>query len=364
MFSCSYVLTDAQRYPSGESVMSGSLVKRDSDALTRARTLLSLSLEERKRFAARAVGERDAEALWSLVDARLRVKGASANTVLSYRKGVLVLLDAWQGVDLLRPRRNDAELFVMNLLAPDRPADPSDNSAPSAGVKPLSAASVRQRVSAAKALYDALRWAEVTTADPFENVPLPKLAAGAVERAKVKAYTQEELEAMAAVCEDWDDRFILLLGAHGGLRVSEMLDLAWEQVDLRNNSLTVSFGKGSKTARVTMSDELVRNLATRAHELSPLRGTVLATRSRSHVYNRVRNLWERSFTLTGQVPPPFTKGVHGLRHYAGVTFARETSDLRKVRDHLRHASMSSTEVYMAAAEDTDEVRAWSIGLDD
>lgn len=344
--------------------MTASLVRRESDALARARTLLGLSLEERKRFAARAVGERDSEALWSLVEARLRVKGASVNTLLSYRKGVLVLLDAWQGVDLLRPRRNDAELFVMNLIAPDRPADPSDNSAPSTGMKPLSAASVRQRVSAAKALYDALRWAEVTIADPFENVALPKLATGAVERAKVKAYTQQELEAMAGVCEDWDDRFILLLGAHAGLRVSEMLGLAWEHVDLRNSRLTVSLGKGSKTARVTISDELAHNLATRAHEITPLRGQILETRSRSHTYNRVRRLWERSFTLAGQMPPPFTKGVHGLRHYAGVNFARETSDLRKVRDHLRHASMSSTEVYMAAAEDTDEVRAWSIGLED
>lgn len=364
MFSAGYVLTDVQLYPTVDPVMTGSLVRRDSDALTRARTLLGLSLEERKRFAARAVSERDAEALWDLVEARLRVKGASPNTLLSYRKGVLVLLEAWRGVDLLRPRRNDAELFVMNLIAPDRPADPSDNSAPAAGVKPLSAASVRQRVSAAKALYDALRWAEVTNADPFEGVPLPKLPAGAVERAKVKAYSQEELEAMAAVCGDWDDRFILLLGAHAGLRVSEMLDLTWEQVDLHNGNLTVAFGKGNKSARVTLSDELAHNLATRAHGLTPQHGQVLETRSRSHIYNRVRRLWERSFALTGQVPPPFTKGVHGLRHYAGVTFARETSDLRKVRDHLRHASMSSTEIYVAAAEDTDEVRTWSLGLDD
>lgn len=349
--------------PSG-IVMSHAIARRDGDVLARVRSLLGLTLEERKRFAARAVGERDAEALWNLVEARLRVKGASANTLKSYRKGVLVLLGAWEGVDLLRPSRNDAELYVMNLLAADRPTDPNDNSAPSAGVKPLSAASVRQRVSAAKALYDALRWSGVTAADPFEGVVLPKLTVGAVERAKVKAYTQDELEAMAAVCEDWDDRFILLLGAHAGLRVSEMLSLAWEHVDLRTNTLLVSLGKGARSARVTISDELARNLATRAHELSPLHGYVLETRSRSHVYNRVRALWERSFELTGEAAPPFTKGVHGLRHYAGVTFARETSDLRKVRDHLRHASMSSTEIYMAAAEDTDEVRSWSIGLDD
>ena len=56
-------------------------------------------------------------------------------------------------------------------------------------------------------------------------------------------------------------------------------------------------------------------------------------------------------------------GVHGLRHFAGVHYASQTSDLRKVRDHLRHSSMSTSEIYMAAAQDTDEVREWSIGLD-
>src|SRR5690625_975514 len=60
--------------------------------------------------------------------------------------------------------------------------------------------------------------------------------------------------------------------------------------------------------------------------------------------------------------PPFTKGVHGLRHFAGEHYASQTSELRKVRDNLRHSSMSTSEIYMAA-QDTDEVREWSIGLD-
>jgi integrase len=93
-------------------------------------------------------------------------------------------------------------------------------------------------------------------------------------------------------------------------------------------------------------------------------GSILETRSRSRLYKRVQRLWTDAFALEGHEVPPFTKGVHGLRHHAGVAYARETHDLRKVRDHLRHASMSSTEVYMAAAEGTNEVRGWRIGFED
>lgn len=343
--------------------------------LARVDRLIGASEAERRRFAAKAVSERDHEALWLVTRAYLEAQQRSANTIGSYRKGVMVLLEAWRGVDLLRPSRADAEAYVRRLRDPRREADPRDRGAEAQRrlgkkpVKPLSPASVRQRVAAARALYEALRWAGVTTADPFEEVPLPKLTAKPVERAKAKAYTLEELEWMASVARDWDDRLILLLGAHAGLRVSEMLALTWDDVDLRSGRLTVRFGKGGKTAAVTMSEELRRNLLARSQDVPP-RGPgetppyVLETRSRSRVYTRLEELWHLAFTARGLPPERFTKGVHGLRHFAGVYYASQTSDLRKVRDHLRHASMSSTEVYMAAAQDTDEVRGWSLGLDE
>jgi integrase/recombinase XerC len=286
----------------------------------------------------------------------------------------MVLLEAWVGVDLLRPSRADAEAFVRRLRDPRREADPQDlrverqrRLGKQVG-RQLSPASVRQRVAAAKALYEALRWAGVTTADPFDEVALPKLTEKPVERARAKAYTLEELEWMAGAARDWDDKLILLLGAHAGLRVSEMLDLAWGDVDLRNGRLVVRFGKGGTTAGVTMSEELRRNLVARSQDVPPPAAgggspPVLLVRSRSGVYKRLNELWNLAFDARGLTREPFTKGVHGLRHFSGLYYAKQTSDLRKVRDHLRHASMSSTEIYTAAAQDTDEVKGWSIGLD-
>lgn len=345
------------------------------EELARVDQLIGSSESERRRFAAKAVGERDHASLWLLTRAYLEAQQRSANTVSSYRKGVSVLLGAWEGVDLLRPTRADAEAYVRRLRDPERAADPADNAVArqarlgKAPARALSPASVRQRVAAARSFYEALRWAGATTADPFAEVALPKLTERPVERAKAKAYTLEELEWMASVVRDWDDRLILLLGAHAGLRVSEMLALSWEDVDLRNGRLTVRFGKGGKTASVTMSEELKRNLTARSQDIEPPTPgapspPVLEVRSRSRIYTRLEELWDLALELRGLPLERFTKGVHGLRHFAGVYYATQTSDLRKVRDHLRHSSMSSTEIYMAAAQDTDEVRGWSIGLDD
>ena len=116
-----------------------------------------------------------------------------------------------------------------------------------------------------------------------------------------------------------------------------------------------------------MSDELKRVLIARSQDISPASPgkaapSVLGVRSSSRVYTRLQELWFLALEMRGLAPEKFTKGVHGLRHFAGVHYASQTSDLRKVRDHLRHASMSSTEIYMAAAKDTDEVREWSLGV--
>ncbi len=354
---------------------SASLVRYTPQAeLALVDRFIGFSDAERRRFAAKAVSERDHDSLWLVTRAFLEARQRSANTIASYRKGVTLLLEAWRGVDLLRPTRADAEAYVRQLRDPRREADPSDRHVEAQRrqgrqpTKSLTPASVRQRVAAARAFYEALRWTGVSTADPFAEVTLPKLTEKPVERARAKAYTLEELEWMASVSRDWDDRLILLLGAHAGLRVSEMLSLTWDDVDLRGGRLTVRFGKGGKTASVTMSEELRRNLAARSQDVpSRLPGEdapfVLETRSRSRVYTRLEKLWNLALSARGLPFERFTKGVHGLRHFAGVHYARQTSDLRKVRDHLRHASMSSTEIYMAAAQDTDEVREWSLGID-
>lgn len=132
------------------------LLQRSSlDLVSRAKAWTDLDDGELKRAAAKAANERDAETLWSLTEAFILVHGpAGANvseqTLKTYKRGVLDLLEAWQGENLLRPRRDSGVMYVRGLEAQKK-----------------SASTVRVKFAAAQALYKALRWSGATSAVPF-----------------------------------------------------------------------------------------------------------------------------------------------------------------------------------------------------
>ncbi len=328
-----------------------SLELSTASRLQRVSRLQSLSEEALRRHAVRAASERDEEALWELVEAHLTLRGAhgigtSRHTLRAYRRGVKELLTMWGGENLLRPGRDAGPLYVQRLLAGDRDQVVAGESSGGRGRRfkrgPLSPATVSLRIAAARALYDALSWAGATEADPFRDVKLGRPTPDLGDTASTRVYTENEMDELLAAAKDTHERVLLLLGAHGGLRVSEMLRLRWEDVDLRASSLLVRGGKGGKTAEVMVSPRLAYELAAYRHELegedaARHRAEVIELRSQYGVYNRLRKLCLRAGIDF--------KGVHALRHAAGTRLYRQTGDLGQVQDHLRHATLDMARRY-------------------
>ena len=291
--------------------------------LERTRDLATMSEDELKRLAATAARDRDAEALWALLEAHLTLHGSagsrvSLHTLAAYRRGLNDLLKAWQGENLLRPRRNAGVLYVRELESRLKPA--------SVGVK----------LAAAKAFYAALRWSGATDTAPFADVRAAVDKTPAWE--KRDAYTQTEVHWLERTSESYT-LYIVLLGAHAGLRVSEMTALKWEDIDPGSGTLKVVAGKGGKTARVNLSSTLVDTL-----EQVPLEkrsGYLLPARSRIAVYKRLE--------AACRVAKVKFKGVHALRHAAGTRLRDETGDLALVADHLRHSSLDTARGYAKAS---------------
>ncbi|HLU83338.1 MAG TPA: site-specific integrase [Trueperaceae bacterium] len=331
-----------------------SLELSSATALQRVERLQRLSDEALKRYAVKAAADRDLEALWELVAAYLALRGGSGaltsrHTLRAYRRGIHELLTLWQGENLLRPSRDAGSLYVQRLLTGARAEMVSrepPRSARGRRVKdgPLSPATVGLRVAAARALYDALAWAQATEADPFRDVRIGKTSTGIDHAPTAHVYTEGELVALNAAARDRQEVVILLLGSHGGLRVSEMLRLGWADVDLREGELLVREGKGAKTATVRLSPRLSLALADYKREAAAAlsvavrqRDTVLELRSQYGVYNRLR-------ALSVRADVPF-KGVHALRHSAGTRLYQQTGDLGQVQDHLRHATLDMARRY-------------------
>ncbi|MEJ2666287.1 MAG: tyrosine-type recombinase/integrase [Deinococcales bacterium] len=325
------------------------LQRYQGDALARAEGWAALPPDELKRRAARAANARDLEELWALTEAYLFLHGskgarASRHTLRTYKRGIADLLAGWQHENLLRPARDAGVLYIRRLEA--TPKEPG-------GARPQ-ASTLQVKLAAARTLYRALRWSGATQVRPFENVRVAHDPTPAWE--KRRPYGDREVERLLALAGP-AERVIVLLGAHAGLRISEMTSLRWQDLDLGKGELRVEAGKGGKRARVRLTRRLRQALAAlRAEGAAPGRQRdleLVLPWGTDHTRKRFRQLCQRAGVDYASA------GVHGLRHGAGTRYYRQTHDLGRVAAHLRHADIQTTRIYAkidqdAIGEDIDD----------
>jgi len=308
------------------------------DALTRMDAWASLPEDELKRRAVAACRDHDAAAIWGLTEAYLLAHGrhgakTSPHTLRNYKQGIGSLLDAWTGVDLLKPHRKAPERWL-------RPLEDTEN-----------AATVRIRLAAARALYKALRDAGATSGDPFKDVTVtPHTTAPEQQRGP---YPPEAIEKLIATARG-DDLTLVLLGAHAGLRLAEILAVRWDDVDAGAATLTVRAGKGNKTRVVHLSDRLVYALRT----LRETRPGVVGERGVYVIpYGSQRSARRHLEQLCARADVTY-QGAHALRHSAGTKIYALTGKLEMVQRHLGHATITTSQIYAHWGDEklTDAVR--------
>ena len=278
----------------------------------------------------------DADALapevWALVRYHMLTWGragerTSEHTLRAYHAGVMAFLRFVR--DEAGPRRSRARLIA------SPPADFGVRYLRSLERAGLSPATVNHRRASARALYRALRWAGVTTADPFLDAPP---ARDPTDRAdKRTPYTEDDIARLRSrIADEGNDpalEAMLLLGAHAALRIAEAVALTWADVDAAVQAIRVR-GKGGRTAAVALT--------------RPLRATLLrletASRERVLPYPSAASVRYRLRLLCARAGVPY-RGYHALRHYAGTRLYEQTGDLHVTAAHLRHASINTTTVY-------------------
>jgi integrase len=310
------------------------MVPYTGDTLSRSRHWTDLSEGELRRLTVAACRDQDEEILWSLTEAYFTTYGASGakasrHTLRSYRQGLRVFL-------------NHAGTRAVNLLHPARDLGPSFlREREAAGKSP---GTVKLELAAVRLLYRALRWAGATTDDPFSDARPARDATAPWD--KRQPYSEGEFQTLltAAIPET---RALLLLGAHAGLRVSELLALVWSDLDFGARVVRVRSGKGGKARRAVMSETLaqaLRVLGPGHAEQQLFSISDVAARKRLKV-----------LCLKTGVP---YRAVHALRHYSGTKLYRISHDLEAVARHLGHSTLETTRIY---AKWSDESLKNSVG---
>jgi integrase/recombinase XerD len=156
------------------------------------------------------------------------------------------------------------------------------------------------------------------------------------------------------------DRAMLHFAVAGGLRVSELIGLRTEHLDLSSMSILVH-GKGRRERALP----LWKTTATAVRAWLAVRGTVAIPELFVNARGQPMSRWGFAYllqhhakTASQQCPSLMKKKLspHVLRHTCAMIVLQATKDIRKVSLWLGHSNLATTEVY-TRADPTEKLEA-------
>lgn len=225
--------------------------------------------------------------------------------------------------------------------------------------KPYAPSSIARKVAAVKSFFNYLHARNMIAGNPTEDIDSPK-----VEKRLPKTLASQEIEELLQAPQRGNtpkhlrDTALLNMLYATGMRVSEVVFLQTEDVDLQERVLHVRAHEGESPSReVPLDDEMHEILETYLKEGRPYlvkdpAETALFLNHRGQQLTR-QGLWliiksyAREADLSSDVTP------HTLRHSFAAHKLDSGSDLEEVQKLLGHANISTTQIYAHLDEKTD-----------
>ncbi|SFM09597.1 site-specific tyrosine recombinase XerD [Halopseudomonas yangmingensis] len=271
------------------------------------------------------------------IDALWLERGLSPHSLEAYRSD-LQLLARWlaaQGGELLKARADQLLGYLGWRIEQ--------------GYKARSSARL---LSCLRGFYrQALRDGRISE-DPTLHIAMPK-----VGRPLPKALSEADVEALLAapVLDELlglRDRCMLEVLYATGLRVSELVGLRLDQLNLRQGVVRIT-GKGGKERLVPLGEEAMHWLEQylqqgRAPLLAGQPSDVLFPSRQARQMTR-QTFWHRIKLHAGVAGIDASLSPHGLRHAFATHLLNHGADLRVVQLLLGHSDLSTTQIYTHVA---------------
>lgn len=215
--------------------------------------------------------------------------------------------------------------------------------------KGLAAATIARKLAAIKAFYRFMTAEGYMDANPAEvveagtkGIKLPRVLS---EDEVVRLLNQPDI----TTAEGFRDRTMLEVLYATGMRVSELINLTLERVDL-NMKYIIAFGKGSKERIVPLGSVAAEFLQQYLEKVRPKltheeRNTnIVFLAFGGHELTRQR-FWQiiRAYGRKASINKALTP--HILRHSFATHLLDNGADLRSVQELLGHSDISTTQIY-------------------
>jgi integrase/recombinase XerC len=204
---------------------------------------------------------------------------------------------------------------------------------------------LQRKLSSLRSFYQFLVRKSVLKNNPAVDIRAPKTARTLPKTLDADALTQL-LEIKGDDILAVRDRAIMELFYSSGLRLSELVNLDIENIDLQEKSLR-AIGKGNKTRILPIGRKAVEALKVwlkQRVEMADLEETALFVSNRgTRISNRSVQqrliYWRKKQGLEQHIHP------HKLRHSFASHILESSGDLRAVQELLGHADISTTQIY-------------------
>jgi integrase/recombinase XerD len=278
-------------------------------------------------------------------------RGLSGNTIEAYRR------DLSRYVRFLREhgRRNPALTGEQEIAAFIQELSESEYEPG----KPYRPASVARTLAAVRSFHKFLVREGEADDDPAEGVSRPK-----VPRNLPRPLTVDEVSALvSAPGRDGKpatlrDRAILETLYGAGLRISELVGLDVDDVDLDAATVLVRAGKGSKSRRVPLGGAAITAVGAYTTQSRPvLVARARGPSARSALFLNARGgrlsrqgCWKILKTYARRAVLGDKVSPHTLRHSFATHMLDAGADIRVVQELLGHASLATTQVYTLVSD--------------
>ena len=211
----------------------------------------------------------------------------------------------------------------------------------------LDSKSISRNISTFKSFFKYLKLNKVISNNPMEMINNPK-----IKKKLPKVLSEDEVETLLDIDlnDDFDFRNKAMLEVmySSGLRVSELINLKVNDIDLDNECVRI-FGKGSKERVIPLNEYSVYYLK---EYLSNHRGEMFKHGENDFLFlnNHGKNMTRQGFfkiikklAFEKNIKTDFSP--HTLRHSFATHLLKHGADLRSIQELLGHSDISSTQIY-------------------
>ncbi len=271
------------------------------------------------------------------LDAAWVEQGLSKNTLSAYRSDLMIFAN-WLGKkSLLRVEAGNISEFLANRYQIG-----------------MSSRTTARILSSLRRFYGYFLRANTITIDPTALMTAPRTT-----RVLPQTLTENDVELLLAAPETavprgQRDNAMLEMMYATGLRVSELVDLKFEQINLRQGVVQI-IGKGGRERLVPVGEEALSCLEA---YLNNGRVQLLSGRQSDYIFvtRRGGNMTRQAFwhiikryAFKAQIHKPLSP--HTLRHAFATHLLNHGADLRVVQLLLGHVDLSTTQIYTHVARE-------------